>query len=53
YSITIVLEKSNKTFNYYDRLVVQNSIATRYAIYELLFTDYQTCFTLRRISDDR
>ncbi|CAN7997731.1 unnamed protein product [Ixodes pacificus] len=52
YSITIVLDKSNKTFNYYDRLEVQNSIATRYEIYELLFTDYQTCFTLKRISDD-
>uniref|UniRef100_A0A0K8R9C7 Putative salivary lipocalin n=1 Tax=Ixodes ricinus TaxID=34613 RepID=A0A0K8R9C7_IXORI len=52
YSIVIVLEKSNESLKYYDRLVAQNYIATRYETYDLLFTDYQTCFTLRRISDD-
>ncbi|CAN7976382.1 unnamed protein product, partial [Ixodes persulcatus] len=53
YSIVIVLEKSNESLDYYDILVAQNDIATKYEIYELLFTDYQTCFTLRRPSDDR
>uniref|UniRef100_A0A0K8RHA1 Putative salivary lipocalin n=1 Tax=Ixodes ricinus TaxID=34613 RepID=A0A0K8RHA1_IXORI len=52
YSIVIVLEKSNESLDYYDLLVAQNDIATKYEIYELLFTDYQTCFTLRRTSDD-
>uniref|UniRef100_V5HBY1 Putative secreted histamine binding protein of 20.0 kDa n=2 Tax=Ixodes ricinus TaxID=34613 RepID=V5HBY1_IXORI len=50
YSIVIVLEKSNESLKYYDRLVAQNHIATRYEIYDLLYTDYHTCFTLRRIS---
>ncbi|XP_040065823.1 uncharacterized protein LOC8031369 [Ixodes scapularis] len=52
YSIVIVLEKSNESLEYYDRLVAQNHIATSYEAYDLLFTDYKTCFTLRRISDD-
>uniref|UniRef100_A0A0K8RKZ2 Putative salivary lipocalin n=1 Tax=Ixodes ricinus TaxID=34613 RepID=A0A0K8RKZ2_IXORI len=52
HSIVIVLEKSNKSLEYYDRLEARNHIATRYETYDLLFTDYQTCFTLRRISDD-
>ncbi|EEC10097.1 secreted salivary gland peptide, putative [Ixodes scapularis] len=53
YTIVIVLEKSNKSLGYYDILVAQNDIGTKYESYELLFTDYRTCFTLRRTSDDR
>uniref|UniRef100_A0A0K8RLA5 Putative salivary lipocalin n=1 Tax=Ixodes ricinus TaxID=34613 RepID=A0A0K8RLA5_IXORI len=53
-TVTITTKKSYKNLTYDDMFSIGEETYTTYIYkdYELLFTDYQTCFTIRRPSDD-